>query len=257
MRALDKGLAEAVAYFWSVQGRQNASQGTASGRRDAGRRAAVTGGGHCTGFADLMCKLPSESGIPDAEVFFRRAKPEIGEPPRDSRLTKTVLPGYFRPAKNWDLLVVCGGELLGVIEFKSQIGSLGNNAHNRAEEAVGNGYDFQSAYRKGAFRPSAPPWLGYFMLLEDTPAAFEPVKTPEPHFKVFPEFKDASYCKRYELLCERLVRDRLYDAACLILSNAKTGVRGTFREPEPEFSFRNFAMSLTARAQAFAKMRKT
>lgn len=31
----------------------------------------------------------------------------------------------------------------------------------------------RSSIRKGAFRPSAPPWLGYFMLLEDTPAAFE------------------------------------------------------------------------------------
>jgi hypothetical protein len=216
----------------------------------------VTGGSHCTGFADLTCKLLGESGIPDAEVFYRRVKPEIGEPGRDPRFGKTVLPGFFRPTKNWDLLVACDNELLAVLEFKSQIGSLGNNANNRAEEAVGNGYDFQAAYRKGAFRPSAPPWLGYFMLLEDTPDAFEPVKTPQPHFRVFPEFKDASYCRRYELLCERLVRERLYDAACLILSNARTGIRGVFREPEPEFSFRNFAMSLMARAAAFAKTRK-
>lgn len=173
MRALDKRLAEAVIYFWRIQQRQDASQGGTSGRRDAGRRSAVTGGSHCTGFADLMCALLGESGIQDAEVFYRRAKPEIGAPRRDPRLAKTVLPGYFRPTKNWDLLVVCEGDLFAVLEFKSQIGSLGNNANNRAEEAVGNGYDFQSAYRKGAFRPSAPPWLGYFMLLEDTPAAFE------------------------------------------------------------------------------------
>jgi len=202
-----------------------------------------------------MCALLVEAGIRDAEVFYRRAKPEIGEPRRDPRFAKTVLPGYFRPTKSWDLLVVCETELFAVLEFKSQIGSLGNNANNRAEEAVGNGYDFQSAYRKGAFKPSAPPWLGYFMLLEDTQAAFEPVHTPEPHFAVFPEFKNASYCKRYELLCERLVRDRLYDAACLVLSNAETGIRGVFREPSPEFCFRNFAVSLMARAEAFAKTR--
>ncbi len=256
MRELDKGLAEAVSYFWRAQQRQHESQGAGTGRRDAGRRTAVTGGSHCTGFADLTCKLLGDAGIPDAEVFYRRAKPEIGEPRRDPRFGKTVLPGFFRPTKNWDLLVVCDGELFAVLEFKSQIGSLGNNANNRAEEAVGNGYDFQAAYRKGAFRPSAPPWLGYFMLLEDTPAAFEPVRTPEPHFRVFPEFKDASYCKRYELLCERLVRERLYDAACLIVSTSQTGIRGAFREPEPEFSFRNFAMSLIARAGAFAKTRR-
>ena len=94
------------------------------------------------------------------------------------------------------------------------------------------------------------------MMLEECERSSTPVSLREPHFSVFPEFKDASYCRRYELLCERLVRERLYDAACLILSNAKTGIRGVFREPEPEFSFRNFAMSLMARAAAFAETRK-
>ena len=218
MRELDKGLSDAVCYFWRMQQRPNEFQGTSTGRRDAGRRSAVTGGGHCTGFADLTCKLLGESGIPDAEVFYRRVKPEMGQPRRDPRFGKTVLPGFFRPIKTWDLLVVCDGERLAVLEFKSQIGSLGNNANNRA-----------------AFRPSAPPWLGYFMLLEDTPAAFEPVRTPEPHFPVFPEFKDASYCKRYELLCERLVRATLrcclpdpvkcQDRYTRCLSRARTGIQ--------------------------------
>src|SRR4029077_7113951 len=104
MRPLRKRLAEAVAYFWKVQRRQDAAQGSASGQRDAGRRAAVTGGTHCTGFADLMCGLLGEAGVRDAEVFYRRTKPEIGRPQLDARLGKTVLPGYFRPTKSWDLV---------------------------------------------------------------------------------------------------------------------------------------------------------
>jgi len=100
MRELDKGLAEAITYFWRVQQRQHESQGASTGRRDAGRRAAVTGGSHCTGFADLTCKLLGDSGIPHAEVFYRRGRPEIGEPRRDPRFGKTALPGFFRPTKN-------------------------------------------------------------------------------------------------------------------------------------------------------------
>ena len=96
-----------------MQHRQDAAQGAASGRRDAGRRAAVTGGGHCTGFADLVCSLLGESGIPDAEVFYKRVKSVDGEPRRNARLGRTVLPGYFRPTKNWDLLVAAESARLG------------------------------------------------------------------------------------------------------------------------------------------------
>jgi hypothetical protein len=38
------------------------------------------------------------------------------------------------------------------------------------------------------------------MLLEETPRSMRPVRAQEPHFKVFPEFKDASYAKRYDIL---------------------------------------------------------
>ena len=54
---------------------------------------------------------------------------------------------------------------------------------------------------------------------------------------------------------ERLVRDRLYDAACFFTSNADTGKRGEYKEPHEELSIRNFAISLHARAAAFAHSR--
>ena len=40
-----------------------------------------------------------------------------------------------------------------------------------------------------------------------------PVGVNEPHFKVFPEFRGASYAKRYELLLRRLVLEKLFDGA--------------------------------------------
>ena len=73
-------------------------------------------------------------------------------------------------------------------------------------------------------------------------------------YKVDEAFQKRSYAKRYELVCERLVRDRLYDAACFFTSNAQTGKRGEYKEPNQELSIKNFAISLHARAAAFARM---
>ena len=98
--------------------------------------------------------------------------------------------------------------------------------------------------------------LGWMMLLEETPKSTSPVGVDEPHFEVFPEFKEASYALRYELFCERLMRERLYDAACLILSDKTGGLKGRYTEPNPEISFANFATSLSARAMAYARIRK-
>jgi len=150
-------------------------------------------------------------------------------------------------------LVVADGTLLAGIEFKSQVGSFGNNYNNRTEEAIGSATDIWAAYREGAFKPSARPWLGYLMLLEEAPGSISPVQAREPHFKVFHEFKEASYAKRYEILLTKLVRERLYDAACFLMSNAMDGPNGGFSEPAPELSFENFIASLLAKAIAIAK----
>jgi hypothetical protein len=91
------------------------------------------------------------------------------------------------------------------------------------------------------------------MLLEEGSRSMRPVKSREPHFKVFPEFKDASYAKRYEILLTKLVRERLYDSACFLMSNATDGPNGGYREPAPELNFENFIGSLLAKAIAVAK----
>jgi hypothetical protein len=88
------------------------------------------------------------------------------------------------------------------------------------------------------------------MLLEEAPGSMRSVRAREPHFKVFPEFKEASYAKRYEILLTKLVRERLYDAACLLLSDAKNGVTGAYREPSQELNFQKFIASLLAKAIA-------
>src|SRR5262245_12742136 len=91
-------------------------------------------------------------------------------------------------------------------------------------------------------------------MLEETPTSMRSTQriTLKP-YNVDEAFQERIYAKRYELVCERLVRDRLYDAACFFTSNAGTGRRGQYREPNSELSIKNFAISLHGRAAAFAR----
>jgi hypothetical protein len=242
IEALEKRLSKAVAEFWQTRGKQLADVGGDDKQQYAGTRGAVVGGGHLDGFAKLVRALLVEGGLTEACVY-PNTKP-------------SVLPGFFRPTKKWDLIVVDKGTLVAAVEFKSQVGSFGNNFNNRAEESVGNATDIHTAYREGAFAPSREPWLGYMMLLEKCEKSMTPVAVSEPHFKVFPEFRDASYTKRYELLCQKMVRERLYNAACFITSSSKEGLRGLYHEPSAEANFENFATSLIGHAAGIAKSKK-
>jgi hypothetical protein len=242
MKQLDRRLSAAIRHFWSTRDAQARKQGLSSGSKDAGARSAVTGGAQMNGFVNLVREVLCEGGLPKAHVYCEKC---------------IELPGWYRPEKKWDLLVVVDGKLLAGIEFKSQIGpSFGNNYNNRTEEAIGSATDIWAAYREGAFNPSNRPWLGYLMLLEETRRSMNPVRAREPHFKVFPEFKEASYAKRYEILLTKLVRERLYDSACFLMSNATDGKQGRYREPTAELSFRNFISSLLAKAMAVAQTQR-
>lgn len=239
---LEQELSAAIRHFWQIRQKQQSRQGEKTGKKDAGNRGAVTGGKHADGFIDLLSKILHQAGIPDAQIY--KAK-------------KKTLPCYFRPSKDWDLIVKLDNDLIAVIEVKAHIGSFGNNFNNRVEEALGSATDFWAAYSEATFKPSTRPWLGYLIMLEDHPKSTRPSKPKKlPHYPMRPEFQGISYAQRYEIFCERLVRERLYDATCFIMSSAKEGPQGKYSEPNVEIGFRNFAASLSARAGAFAKMRE-
>jgi hypothetical protein len=135
---------EAVRAFWGNREAAHRKQ-IESGKADQGERAGVTAGKNMDGFIALVSDLVRANGLADARIHRQRAV--------------LTLPGYFRPTKLWDLLVIHRGELIAAIELKSQVGpSFGNNFNNRAEEAIGTAHDLWTAYREGAFgqqpRPS-------------------------------------------------------------------------------------------------------
>jgi len=237
----NKELGKAVEHFWRTRGKQKKRQGSFTGLKDAGNRAAVTGGKHADGFVRLIAAIVKDAALPNVEINVTEKKPR-------------TLPGFYRPCKEWDLVVFSDKDLVAVVEVKSQVGSFGNNFNNRVEEALGNATDFWAAYREGAFKPSQKPWLGYLFMLEETTTSMRPTQrvTLKP-YNIDAAFQERSYAKRYELVCERLVRDRLYDAACFFTSNANAGRRGEYKEPNNELSIKNFAISLHARAAAFAR----
>lgn len=230
----------AVKHFWIVRGKQLKKQ-RKDGKSDQGARGAVTGGKHADGFVKFVGAVVSAAGVKGAEIRLAEKRPR-------------TLPGYFRPCKEWDLVVIRGADLIAAIEVKSQVGSFGNNFNNRVEEALGNATDFWAAYKNGLFAPAPRPWLGYLFMLEERDASTKPTKKIDLNpFKIDPAFQQLSYARRYEETCKRLVRERLYDAACFFTSEASTGVRGEFKEPSVELSTETFARSLYERALAFGR----
>ena len=238
---LGKQLSEAIATYWQTRQSQSDKQAS-TGRADQGARSAVTGGAQMDGFISLITRLIIEAGTSEKHIFHNK---------------HLELPGYFRPTKEWDLLVVKDEQLILAMEAKSQVGpSFGNNFNNRTEEAMGSAIDLWTAFREGAFNKTVKPWLGYVFLLEDCPESKKPVRVQEPHFKVFPEFVNASYAKRYELFCRKLVRERHYNVASFLLSDRQRGLRGHYSEPAEDLTFEIFAKSLIAQIASFGVTKK-
>lgn len=247
--------ARAVQAFW-------ASRGVSTGGGQGGSRDAVIGGKNMDGFVHLVKTICAHCGLPESAVHTAKGS--------------VVLPGYFRATKNWDVLIVNRGRLIAVFEFKSQVGSFGNNFNNRSEEVIGAAADLWVAHHHGAFRTEGapqgpmmvaepvvpllnpgiqadprPPFLGWLMLLEECPGSMTAVRCDQPHYSVFPEFRGASYATRYQILCERLMERQLYGAAALVLSEAQGGAaRGEHRALSAATSLRNLFGEFAARVLA-------
>ena len=73
------------------------------------------------GFVELLAKVATDMGIPQNCIYTKRNQ----------------LPGYFRPTKDWDFLIVSPtNKLIAAIEFKSQVGSFGNNFNKQFPDCL-------------------------------------------------------------------------------------------------------------------------
>jgi hypothetical protein len=90
---LNAQVSRAVAHYWLTRKKQSRKQAT-SGHSDQGARSAVTGGAQMDRFIKLITDLIIEAGADKSDIFYNKY---------------LELPGFFRPTKEWDLLVVRDG----------------------------------------------------------------------------------------------------------------------------------------------------
>lgn len=139
-----------------------------------------------------------------------------------------TVPGFFRPAKSWDLLVVGareeGSRPLLVVEYKSMTGSEGKNLNNRADEVIGVAEDLRHAQDAGLI--DANLHRAYIFIMEVTPEVQQPVRVSVRAGSPDPVFQGASYLERMAIMCERLRDSGLYDLAWAV---------GVVRHPTIDF----------------------
>lgn len=238
----DPDLATAVVNYWKVKANQltaaQAAQSTAEGTAKA-----VRGGGHFAPIAALIAKFFLDAGYPEESIRTGQRDP------------KTTLPGFFRPSKDWDLVVGYEGILVAAIELKAlgagaKADAFGKNYNNRVEEALGNSMDLSRANLESLVGPEAP-WFGYFFIMEDHAQSRRSLGRPRsvPFFDRAPEWIGPSYQERFAITGRRLLDEKLYDAVCyLVSSEADPGPL----EPSGRLDWQHFTAALNARISYLA-----
>jgi Restriction endonuclease XhoI len=222
----------AVGSYWKVR-RTQAQRSRDLGIVNTGLRSEVTGGRHLDALQLLLVEVFVDAGIP-AQLLEVKKRP---------------VPGYFRRDKSWDIVVTMADRVLGIIELKSIAGeNPGQNFNNRTDEALGQAMDVWKAVERGIINTPLRPWLGYFMLLEDNESWNRTSKPRRPVWPADPVFDGSSATQRTAIFFDRMVRERLLDAACLVSGHKTTG---SVRYPEQTLSFQAFAAAIHGRCLQF------
>lgn len=243
----DTEISEAIKYFWNA--------------RDGGK--GVLGGKTLDGFVELIANTIKQTELHNVEILTGK--------------NTSQLPGFFRPHKSWDVVVVSNGELVAAIELKSQVGSIGNNFNNRTEEVLGSGIDLSTAIEEQAFSQSSEIFTGYMIVVEDSLQSKKEPYINMSHFPVmkgflkdeeerdncysknstgtYPRAVGISYMDRYDLLCKRLVQKKLYTAAAVIESDPEQSNIGQFSCVSNQTSIQAFLTKLVNHCNLVSQFR--
>lgn len=229
-------LQHAVAAYWQTKDEQyraarainSTAEGTAGAVRAAGQFLAI---------ASLLARFFTDAGYPPASIHTDKGG--------------TVLPGYFRPSKSWDLVVVHDDVLVAAFEMKALGGpSYGNNYNNRVEEALGNAMDVgRLAADRGVGKEL--PWLGYFFVIQDDEGSRRQVRPQEGRFPADQAWLGRSYQGRFALTGKRLLEEGTYDGVCFLASSPDDPGP---REPARELDWQHFSAAIEARIAYLAAL---
>jgi hypothetical protein len=204
---------------------EQALRSNGTGNAQGGNRPAVTGGKHLNAIDLLVQEELTATGAEGLELRLGR---------------KAALPGYYRPTKAWDLLVLQHGEPVLAVEYKSMNGSEGRNLNNRADEVFGVAEDIRQAELHGLLPRTMR--RAYVFVMAMTPTSTREVKVAKVAAGTTdPAFDGADYLERSALMCERMMDTGLYHFAWAV------GVRERpfeWVEPRPAVTWDRFARGL-------------
>lgn len=209
---------------WVQVRREQQEKSRVSGNAQEGNRSAVTGAGHLDGLNTLIVDEIRSTGASGLEI---RTNP------------KATLPGYYRPSKAWDLLVLQHGCPVLVVEYKSMKGSEGRNLNNRADEIFGMAEDLRQAELNGRLPKNLR--RAYVFVMGLTLESLNPVEVQTAFGGADPIFDGRSYFERSVIMCHRMRESSLFHLTWAV------GVREdpvSWYEPNPEVGWRRFAADL-------------
>lgn len=104
------------------------------------------------------------------------------------------------------------------------------------------------AVERGIIVSPLRPWLGYVMLLEDNAEWNASSQGRSAVWPADPIFDRTSAADRAAIFFDRMVRERLLDAACVMLANRTTD---QVRYTQESLSFQSFAAAMFGRCLQF------
>ena len=152
---------------------------------DRGNRRSVTSGTHLDGVLDALIAMIAADGVVDEAQVIRRRR-------------VAVLPGYYLPEKEWDLILPVGRSPRSSRRAQSAGRAVVRQQFQQPRRGRSAPQKTCGPLTARRVRRSACAWLGYLFILEDHPASTRPVQVREPLYSVFPEFANTSYAQRYE-----------------------------------------------------------
>ncbi|TFC01619.1 hypothetical protein E3O42_09600 [Cryobacterium adonitolivorans] len=191
---------------------------------------------HMVRLAGFVRQMFISAGLADDEVHVDRA-----------------IPGYYRRSKNWDVVAMHKGHLVGVVELKSQVGSEGNNGNNRIEEALGNSFDARAAQELNHSFGALPVWNAFCVVFGSDPSLSRPVRTRgTPLFRTDPIFDGMTYGDQWAIAVERFVLTGAYSAGWMAVTWVDQEGFVNYDEPVPAATAETLLIQIEARVR-FAK----
>lgn len=205
----------------------------AVGKSDTGAQA--RNARHMRGLNEFVRQMFVDAGLKEDEVA-----------------TDVVIPGHFRRSKNWDIVAVHKGRLVGIVEMKSQSSSPGNNANNRVEEAIGSPIDARTFQHVTSNFGELGVWAAWGMVFnrdqEDTTGK-KRNGVSSKHFPLDPAFEPFTYAKQYGLMIQRLVEQKIYDAGWLVTTWVNPDGSVSYEEPIPTATAETLRTQIEARVK--------